>query len=241
MNQIKKIILPRLGIDVLPRQKGDIVTQHRGKVSIISYSADQKGLPPTLTTVSKSENKDNRMTLRLPNIHDLKIELKSYNPLLAAFGLQTRAGSTKIIVQGQNTRANRYLAHMWERLAKAKSNPRLYWKIAFLLISRSHGYLIAALHYKDKNLYRTLPQDRYLSLIDRINGLRGQTAPKRVQKLLYNYRTHGLRETPPIKPSGEMVSEFPDTHVLFDHYMRYRRKYLPKGSTYRPLGVPTIA
>ena len=208
----------------LSLQLGDVKSLHKGSLELRTMLGIRK--PSKLETALQSEIKSGEFGIKyklLPNVSGFQVVLGSFNPLLASFGLQTRFGSTKRALEGRNRRNNRYLTYMYYRLLTSRSNPRVYWRIAELLIMRSTVYLVACTHHQNKSLYRTFTFERESKLLARINQLRGYHNP-----MLQSFRDGKIQGS-----------------TLMDPLIKYFRIYLPKitdtGSTYRPLGVPTVA
>lgn len=112
----------------------------------------------------------------LPNISSFSIILGKVNPLLLASGLINRYKPRIEYVTNRNRHFNRYLMRMQVILARKRQYPKIYWRYAHLLISRSNSYLVTCMHSIDKNLYRNETLKNYKLLILEVNKLRGWTA-----------------------------------------------------------------
>lgn len=213
MTNLKNILT---GLGITP-QIGDIVSLHKGKLTVSG------GKPSALKAELKrlvSSGEFNIKLKLLPDVSNFKIRLNYFNPLLAAFGLQTRLGSGKALQRGRNRVLNRYLLWMYRRLYKFRNNPKYYWRNALTLIVLSHSYLSVTMHHLDKNLYRRLTSRDIKKLIARLHNLRGRGNAVTVNKVR----------------QGHFLSD-----KDLEHFIVHYRAYLPKGETYRPLGVPTLA
>lgn len=214
-NLIPKYILSSLGTSL---RFGDVSTLHKGSLVVTPRSSGK--LKAALQQAIGDGNFLIKLKL-LPDVDSFKITLGIFNPLLAAFGLRTRFGSAKQIRKGRNSRNNRYLLYMYNRLLKAQSNGALYWPIAMQLLNSS-VYLIACLHHLDRNFYRNLSQERLVSLIKSVQSLLGTGSG--------GYK------------SAVTQAKFGKEKLPLYKTIKYHRAYLPKGPTkFRPLGVPTIA
>lgn len=160
----------------------------------------------------------------LPNTSNFSIKLSDFNGLLLSQGIVSRYASKKVFYLGRNKRLNRYLSYCYVRLYRLRENPQMYWKLALWFIIRSNVYLILCLHGIDKNLYQKLGKRDMARLLRKLDNLRGHSATFLVSKMMV----------------GCYYSQRTPTRIL-DHYIHYHRTYIPKGDTFRPLGVPTLA
>lgn len=202
---------------------GDVTSLHKGSITV--NGATSRRLKAELQAAQKSGEFPIKLKL-LPDVDSFKILLGDFNPLLGAFGLQTRFGSNKTIEKGNNSRNNRYLLYMYNRLLRNQKDGVIYWAIALQLL-RSSVYLIATLHHLDRNFYRQLSQARLLALITQVKRLLGTERPSSLKNTTSNI-------TFPPAPGR--------SHLPLRRSITYHRTYLPKGpNKFRPLGVPTIA
>lgn len=192
---------------------GDASALHRGWTTVIG--GNRSSLKLALKKAIASGSFQIKLKL-LPDVSAFGIALGTINPLLAAFGVKTRFGSDKTIIKARSKRVNRYLMYMYMRLFLTRGNGNVYWRIALQLL-RSHCYLVVSLHHLNKNLYRTKSQLDLLRILKRVNTLRGLLTP------------------------GLELNFAGGRHLMLHRVIQYHRTYLPKGSTYRPLGVPTLA
>lgn len=215
------------GGNFLPRVYEDAKKLHKGKIKVYKTTRNGQLIRVKADRIKKLlKSKRDEFGLRLcllPNCSAFHIKLQSYNPLLLAFGIISRYGSQRKIVTYKNRSANRYLLYQYYRLYKSYTNKQgeLYFKITTQLQILSKSYMVAVLHYKDKNLYRKYRQDKLQRLIKEITTIRGMLMPPHV---LRAYR------------SGRLTGD-----NLMRHYINYKRVYLSKGTTWRPLGVPNIS
>lgn len=167
----------------------------------------------------------------LPNVGKFDIELRPFNAALLASGIIARYPSNIRLEPNRLGKMNRYLSYSYYRLLKSRVDPNKYWNISLFLISRSDVYLTLCMHSVEKNLYRRLSMHDLRRLLIRLRNMRGQfnlnhikasqaMGPKGLKGYGYNYLT-------PL--------------ALMRHYIRFFRVYIPKGSSFRGLGVPTMA
>lgn len=211
-----KNLLHRIGITPLT---GDVVSLHRGSLKVLPPK-EVSSLKVALMDAIKSKELDCKLKL-LPDVSVFNIKLSTFNPLLFIHGLQTRFGSTKKLVRGRNRSLNRYLIFQHWRLVQAKrnENPTLYWVIAMTLITRSHSYLIGSVHHLNKNIPRFFNKDRLTQLLEKVNKMRGQLSKE--------------------NPFHKTLRKGYLSKTVFPTLLKHYRTYLPKGDTFRPLGVPT--
>lgn len=204
---------------LVPLLEGDVAKLHKGIFQILGFRKSS-ALKSSLLKSIHSGSFNIKVKL-LPDVESFELNLSVFNPLLAAFGIQTRFGSEKLLRKNKNHRFNRYLLFMYLRLKKHQNDSNKYWAISNQLIMFSHSYLAASIQATNKNLYRELPMYKLVKLMARINVLRGNL----INSILKEKIRIGK-----VKPYEVMA-----------HLIEYHRAYLPKGTTYRPLGVPTLA
>jgi len=249
MSSVIHTLLNKLGVDPITLTKGDAVDLHRGKTlgrrfnGKFQFEGPEEVDNQKVNTLHRLQGllqeRTNGMLPLLSDISSFEIKLGAYNPLLITSGLQTRSGSTKFVVGNRNNRANRYLLYQYGRLQRLQRKPEHFWKLALQLIIFSNSYLVALLHYKNKNMFRQMSASKYNKIVDRVNLLRGKCDNKAMLKKIRKFEVSDSSQK--IQQSYHFKQPEHSITAVMSHYMDYRRAYLPKGTTYRPLGVPTIA
>lgn len=198
----------------VPLREGDITELHKGSLEVVGRTCKIKSEIRKLQSSGAIQFK-----LRLlPDVFHFGLLVSSYNTMLSAFGLKARLGSTKLVIKGPNGRINRYLAYMQMRFIKLRSsNPKGYWILYSMFVAKSSSFLTAILHGNNKNLYRLFSLGKMTRLTNKVNELRGA------------YICH--RKLLSVK----------NPTLFQQHYIRMVRTYLPKGESWRPLGVPNLA
>lgn len=207
-----------------PRHEVDVQKLHKGSIKVLTTSGLRVSRNQTFkTALERNRDKMNMQDILLPDVSQFKLELGDYNPLLLSWGIITRHGSNKTIVENRNRRANRYLLYMQNRMLKSLEEKRYenYWKIASILLILSNSYLISNIQYKDKNLYRKITLEKLTQLLTKIQSLRGHNSNRKTLRSFQKGQING--------------------YDIMNHYINYKRFYLPKGTSWRPLGVPTQA
>jgi len=140
---------------------------------------------------------------KVPNIGEFGIKLSKFDPLLLIHGIMKRYQSELIISSpGRNGRMNRYLVYMTYKLLTLKSNPKLYWQYAIHYVSRSNSLLLSSLWNIDKNLYRTMPAGKLVSLLKKVHEMRGQKFKYLpIVKMKYN-RVYIPKDETSVRPLG---------------------------------------
>jgi len=83
----------------------------------------------------------------LPDVKDMEIIVRPWDDIFLKFGIKKRADSAQLSYEPYRNRAmNRYLEHQLIRLSSARSE-KLYWTIAFALMSRSNVFVITCLNH----------------------------------------------------------------------------------------------
>jgi hypothetical protein len=226
-------LIERVGITPLT---GDVASLHKGSLEVITAksksdlfwsksgvktSKSRSALKAALKRAVSLRELDLKVKL-LPNVASFTLKLGQINPLLFTHGLLSRFGSRKVLIQGRNRNLNRYLVYMYLRLHRYKTlnKPNIYWVVAMTLISRSHSYLIANVHHLDGNLYRIRSKQSVIKMLKDLNKMRGLGLKNDMfQQCLQK---------------GYLVK------TSFETLLKHHRTYLPKGDTFRPLGVPTF-
>jgi len=170
------------------------------------------GLQTRLWVISKRlEYKEKINFPRLPDISKFEIILGYFNPLLLAFGLSGRLPAQIITEPGRNGRINRYLLHMKIKLLES------------LPSAESGAAPEIFWHYS-------------WILITRSNAY---------ASACMHYANKNLYREVDITKLNKIMSKVDELrgrrNGRLSVKMEYHRSYIPKGESWRPLGVPTIA
>lgn len=204
-----------------------------GKLINLYPRVNSKGIP--FRPVNKGElhrfmeqlqrtGKLNSKLLLLPNVGKFTISLGNFNPALLINGIVSRNDSSTNLFEGRNHRMNRYLIYSYYRLFKLHEGNKMaaFWSFSLRLISSSAVYIIVCQHSVNRNLYRDLSLHDMQRLYKRLTLMRGD-----IRQLV---RSGKVQKGWLAQPG-----------LLKDYFIDFKRVYIPKGETYRPLGVPTIA
>lgn len=93
----------------------------------------------------------------LPNVRKFTIELQSFDPLFAAFGLKKRLQPITKWEPYENNRMNRYLLHQLKSMELLRYNPDVYWHKANWLSRNSITFFVQQLAETEPNWHRELP------------------------------------------------------------------------------------
>lgn len=90
----------------------------------------------------------------LPNCSKFSINIKPMDPLFKLFGLYRRMKPDLKFEAHKNANMNRFAENQIKRLEKLRSNPRKYWLLADLLMSRSSTFRTLAINQSFSNWYK---------------------------------------------------------------------------------------
>lgn len=223
MRELLELLYPNVKPKSQPPEYGDVRDLHKGTLEVHSSNGVSRRTNYFKTQLETISEQFQMRLVAFPDCSEFHIKLGDYNPHLLSHGVLTRYGSAKRIITYKNRRLNRYLYYMYYRLARSKleKKPKLYWKIACQLLIYSNAYLISNIHYKDKGWVKTKTYTELKKIIDKVQILRGRKSLAEVHSCFRNGKYDGFQ--------------------MLQHYIDYKRSYLPKGSTYRPLGVPVLS
>lgn len=110
---------------------------------------------------------------RMPNVREFKVKVRSYDWLLALFGLKKRIEPEYEWTKYNNKKINRYIDHQIKRLDNCRrtGDDRKYWRISMFLIKRSTSFFLIQLkktfprwHREEKLWWVIRLYKRYLEL-----------------------------------------------------------------------------
>jgi hypothetical protein len=136
----------------------------------------------------------------LPNVRTFKVKVKApYHPIFKKKGILKRQFEPLLESEPYNNKSlNRYLKHQFIRLNKARSNPKLFWKIGTYLMKRSVSYRVYCMNHVIKNWHRKHDYGyvwRTLMQIEKIYKTSAYPNP-------INYKTKWIQEKTKERPLG---------------------------------------
>ena len=95
----------------------------------------------------------------IPNCSNFRItKLSPYHPILLKNGIFKRTHPAEFDIQPYiNGKMNKYLNHQFRRLYRHLGNPRLFWRVASVLLNKSSSYLVMCYNELRPNWHRDLP------------------------------------------------------------------------------------
>lgn len=151
---------------------------------------------------------------RIPNVSEYKLIKADFDPLFILFGLKKRQKPLVEFKEYSNGKANKYIKYMFNRLTKTMIEKR------------------KAVQLKDKALRNDLDN----KLVNTFWILMNSTA---YQVASYNSVIDNWHRFLTLKTVKSDLYALRKLCRQRKAHIAYSRAYIPKGDTYRPLGVPT--
>lgn len=116
---------------------------------------------------------------RIPDVKNLTIQLKGWIPQLALLGLTKKHDPVIIYEKYGNACLNRYIIHQCIRMNQAvtKKNYKLFWTIAWSILTRSNTFFVVALHHIKPDWHRTLSMTSVFRIMEAYKKIRRDPTP----------------------------------------------------------------
>jgi Reverse transcriptase (RNA-dependent DNA polymerase) len=144
------------------------------------------------TTKSRRRNQDSPWE-PIPDVSELKINLREKSELFEMFGLNRRKKPLIEFTNHDNGRKNRYLEHQLLRLNRLRDEGKTetYFKVAEILMKRSNTFRVSAIQHVMKKWYRNFPLKYVLDVNREVSRIINKKKDKMSLRRVYELKPNG--------------------------------------------------